>query len=171
MGGEEEGAEPRRGPRKRARLTAVVEAGHSAGMGRREKYPLDMMAEALRRSKGLRSQAAKILDCSVQTVSGYVKRHKELQQIERDVLDYNLDVAENQLMKNIKDGKEPSLFFFLKCKGRERGWQDRQVVETTGADGAAIQHVHKVVTPRDFKTMSDEDLADFIRGECGSSPD
>lgn len=33
-----------------------------------------------------------------------------------------IDYAETKLMQNIKDGKESSIFFFLKTKGKKRGY-------------------------------------------------
>ena len=38
------------------------------------------------------------------------------------ILDANLDLAESKLMKNILEGKEASVFFFLKTKGKSRGY-------------------------------------------------
>tara|TARA_B100001250_G_C19806892_1_gene793753 strand:- start:415 stop:816 length:402 start_codon:yes stop_codon:yes gene_type:complete len=47
-----------------------------------------------------------------------------------------LDFAETMLMKKIKDGATPELLFFLKTKGKTRGYVERQ--EFTGADGSEI---------------------------------
>jgi hypothetical protein len=43
-----------------------------------------------------------------------------------------IDFAENQLIKNIKEGKETSLIFFLKCKAKHRGYVERQEFEHSG---------------------------------------
>lgn len=48
---------------------------------------------------------------------------KEAIELEQDSL---LDLAETKLLQNIKDGKEASIFFFLKTKGKKRGY-----IETT----------------------------------------
>lgn len=140
-------------------------------MANREKYPLDVMEKALREAKGLRSHAAKMLGCSTTTVSDYIGRHKELQLAEREVLEEVLDFAEQALWKNVKAGREQSLFFLLRCKGKERGYVERHIVESSGLDGGPIQHVHRVVTPKDVKKMTDEELEEFVRGECGPGPD
>lgn len=39
--------------------------------------------------------------------------------------DIRLDFAEHRLVKNIEAGKEASLLFFLKCKGKGRGYVER----------------------------------------------
>lgn len=43
---------------------------------------------------------------------------REITDIDESLLDY----AETKLMQNIKDGKEASIFFFLKTKGKKRGY-------------------------------------------------
>jgi predicted transcriptional regulator len=137
-------------------------------MARRERYKLDKVAEALRASNGLRSHAARMLGCAPTTITNYINHHKILQEIMSDVLETHLDIAEGNLMKNIAEGKEQSLFFFLKCKGRERGYIEKQVIE--GPGGGPVQQVVKLLTPKSIKDMSDEELEDFVRGECGSGP-
>ena len=52
-----------------------------------------------------------------------------------------IDFAETQLMKNIKDGKETSLIFYLKCKAKKRGYVERQEVEHSGDVGININIV------------------------------
>ena len=53
-----------------------------------------------------------------------------------EMTERDLDYTESQLKKNIKAGKEASIFFHLKCKGKKRGWVERQ--EVTGADGVPL---------------------------------
>lgn len=42
-----------------------------------------------------------------------------------------LDMAETMLMKGIKDGKTTEIIFYLKTKGRERGYVERQELDHT----------------------------------------
>ncbi len=42
-----------------------------------------------------------------------------------------IDYAESMLMSNIKDGKETSIIFYLKTKGKERGYVERVEQEVT----------------------------------------
>lgn len=42
-----------------------------------------------------------------------------------DVLEGMKDFAESKLMLNIQAGKEASIFFFLKCKAKDRGYIER----------------------------------------------
>jgi len=137
---------------------------------RRERYPIAIVEKALREAQGMRAHAAKMIGCAPTTITNYINRYKSLQDLERDILEERLDFAEKQLFKNIKEGKEQSLFFFMRCKGRDRGYIERQVIENVGPDGGPLQQLVKILTPKAVKEMSDEELEQFIRGECGSVP-
>jgi len=43
-----------------------------------------------------------------------------------------LDFSESMLMKNISKGKEASVFFHLKTRGKSRGYVERQEIENSG---------------------------------------
>ena len=58
------------------------------------------------------------------TFDSWLKRCPEISQQITDVNEAMLDLAEQQLLRNISLGKENSLFFFLCNKGKHRGWQD-----------------------------------------------
>lgn len=45
-----------------------------------------------------------------------------------------LDFSESMLMKNIQSGKEASIFFHLKTKGKKRGYIERQEIDHSGKD-------------------------------------
>jgi hypothetical protein len=49
-----------------------------------------------------------------------------------DVLEGLKDFAESKLMVNIQQGKEASIFFFLKCKAKDRGYIERVDVNHNG---------------------------------------
>ena len=54
-----------------------------------------------------------------------IPRYKELFD---DLQESMIDIAETMLMTNIEDAKETSIIFFLKTKGKKRGYQE--VIET-----------------------------------------
>ena len=47
-----------------------------------------------------------------------------------------LDLAESKLMENINKGATPELIFYLKTKGKKRGYVERQ--EITGSEGKKL---------------------------------
>ena len=49
-----------------------------------------------------------------------------------------LDLAETALLENIKDGNVQSIIFFLKTKGKTRGYVERQEIEHTGVQPVTV---------------------------------
>jgi hypothetical protein len=73
-----------------------------------------------------------------------------------EMTERDLDYTESQLKKNIKAGKEASIFFHLKCKGKKRGWVERQ--EVTGADGVPLHGAVSDEEERRLRSLSLDDL-------------
>jgi len=81
--------------------------------------------QALEASLGIVSQAIKISGNVIHRETHYewMKTDPDYAKAVEDVKNVKLDFAESQLHKNIKEGKEQSLIFFLKTQGRERGYK------------------------------------------------
>jgi len=94
------------------------------------------VAEALKNSAGLFSAAAQQLGVDASTVSRRVAKSEFLKKVVVDSLDKRLDVAESELLKAIKRGEPWAICFFLKCKGKARGYVER--TEVTGGNGAPL---------------------------------
>ncbi len=104
---------------------------------KRETYSVNAIAEALRASAGIYSAAAAKIGCAPNTVRNYVLRHPELQEVVDEVRENTLDLAESQLLKALGDGNLTAVIFFLKCRGKQRGYVER--AELTGANGGPIE--------------------------------
>ena len=50
-----------------------------------------------------------------------------------------VDFAESMLFRNIKEGKETSIIFYLKCKGKKRGYIEKQEIGVTDKDGNDVK--------------------------------
>lgn len=88
-------------------------------------YTKKMVRDAISGSGGIMFAVAKKLGCKWETAKKYVDKFKlqEEMNYEKEVM---LDMAENKLFKNIQDGDNASIFFFLKTQGKERGYIERQ---------------------------------------------
>lgn len=83
------------------------------------------MADALIAANGLLSRAAKRLGCSISTVFDYCQKHPQVQAARREAEERVLDFAEGKLMEAINEGDKTAIIFFLKCKGKKRGYTER----------------------------------------------
>lgn len=109
---------------------------------RREHFTVAQVAEALRHGAGIHTVAAQVLGCAPNTIKNYVLRYKELAELELELRETHLDLAESKLLSAIKDGNMTAIIFFLKCQGKSRGYIERQ---ESRVDIAGVAGAHPVV--------------------------
>jgi hypothetical protein len=97
------------------------------------------MLNALERSLGIVTSACKAVGISRQTHYNWMKDDGEYKSSVESIEDMAIDFAESQLHQQIQNGEVSSTIFFLKTKGKKRGYVERQ--EVTGADGNPFQIV------------------------------
>ena len=117
-------------------------------MPRQQRFTNDQVADALRTTAGLRSAAASLLECSPSTVKRYIDRSETLTRIEAEIVERNLDLAESGLLDAINKGNLTAIMFYLKTKGKHRGYAERHQIE--GKDGAPVE----VKAQLDFSGLS-----------------
>ena len=106
-------------------------------MSKRERYTAEQVAEAVKKSYGIINGAAVALGCSRQTVENYIKKYKVVKDAYSEANEITLDFVETEFLKKIKSGDTTAMIFYLKTKGRQRGYIERQ--EVTCADGGSIK--------------------------------
>ena len=77
------------------------------------------------------SKACDAAQISRQTYYDWMK-DKEFSGKVDEVREGLLDFAEHQLLSNIKDGKTAEILFYLKTKGKKRGYIERSEIDTVG---------------------------------------
>ena len=87
------------------------------------------MLEALEKSLGIVSTACKMVDISRQTHYAWLKADEEYKKAVDSIQDGVLDFAESHLYKLVKEGNPAATIFFLKTKGKKRGYIERQEIE------------------------------------------
>jgi hypothetical protein len=114
------------------------------------------------------TSACKATDIGRRQVYTWRKVDPQFEEAFVETTEKDLDFTESQLKKNIKSGKEASIFFHLKCKGKARGWIERQ--EVTGAEGAPLYSGVSSEEERRLRSLSVDDLKrirDIIQGGNG----
>ena len=90
-----------------------------------------LLIKALEKSMGIVSKACEIVKLDRSTFYKYYNEDEQFKQDVDNMQDYVLDFAESKLLENIKDKKETSIIFYLKTKGRKRGYVEKQDVDIT----------------------------------------
>jgi hypothetical protein len=89
------------------------------------------MLEALERALGVVSVAATQSGIGRTNHYLWIKNDEEYRAAVDSLQDVALDFAETQLLKNVRDGDIASVIFYLKCKGKRRGYVERQEIQLT----------------------------------------
>lgn len=87
------------------------------------------MLEALERSLGIVTTACNAVGINRSTHYDWMQKDSEYARQVKAIEGRTLDFAESHLHKLIKDGNPAATIFFLKTKGKGRGYVERQEVE------------------------------------------
>jgi hypothetical protein len=96
------------------------------------------LLSALEASLGVVTIACRNVGVSRVTFYEYLKEDPEFAEAVREMDDVVLDFAESQLHKQIKDNNTAATIFYLKTKGKRRGYVESQHHDHT-TDGKPIQ--------------------------------
>lgn len=111
------------------------------------------LIEALEKSLGVVTPACKNAGCSRETFYKYCREDAEFKKAVDEIEGVALDFAESQLHKQIQSGVPASTMFYLKTKGKKRGYIEKQEIEhTTGEEGFKV----------DLSKLDDETLRKLI---------
>lgn len=90
-----------------------------------KRYTEAEVLEALDKCEGLVYLVRQTLDISEDTWRRYRQAWKSIRDRQKEWNGRNLDTAENRLMKAVKAGKPWAVCFFLKTRGKDRGYVER----------------------------------------------
>lgn len=84
---------------------------------------------ALKNNIGNISESCKVANIGRRTYYGWIEKDEKFKQDVEDAKEALIDLAESKLMENIKGNDNTSIIFFLKTKGKKRGYVEKQEVE------------------------------------------
>ena len=90
------------------------------------------LLEALEKSLGVVTTACSDAGMSRTQFYEYYKTDPDFKAAVDSIEDVAIDFAESQLHKQIKDGNPTSTIFFLKTRGKRRGYIEKEQVEHSG---------------------------------------
>ncbi len=110
----------------------------------------EAMIEALEKHLGVVTSACKTVGIDRTTHYRWLKEDEAYKEATDDIDNVSLDFAESQLFKQIRDGNTTATIFFLKTRGKNRGYVERQ--EWTGKDGKDLPQLQvQVISPDESK--------------------
>lgn len=71
------------------------------------------------------SRTCEQCNISRHTFYNYKNKYEEFAEMVEATDEQNIDFAESMLLKNIREGKENSIMFYLKTKGKDRGYVEK----------------------------------------------
>ena len=89
------------------------------------------MIAALEKSLGIVTTACKTVDISRETHYRWMRDDADYNAAVDSTADIALDFAESKLHKSIENGSDTATIFYLKTKGKKRGYIERTEVEAT----------------------------------------
>ena len=101
-------------------------------MANKSEHIKRAIIEAMEQSLGVVTTACKKVGIGRTTYYEYYNTDPEFKAEIDDLQNVAIDFAESQLHKQIKDGNTSATIFYLKTKGKGRGYVERQEIQTTG---------------------------------------
>lgn len=89
------------------------------------KVDAEKVLEVYKNNLGNVSATCEKCGISRRTFYNYIQKYPAFAEEVDFVNERNIDFAESMLLKNIREGKETSLIFYLKTKGKDRGYVER----------------------------------------------
>ena len=99
------------------------------------------MLEALEKSLGVVTSACKSVGISRETHYRWMREDSNYKDSVDDLANVALDFAESQLHQQIKGGNPTATIFYLKTKGKNRGYVERQEIAHGGLKTFEVEEV------------------------------
>ena len=107
------------------------------------------------------SAACEQIGISRSVVYKWEKEDPEFFKVMQQLEDYQVDFVEHQLMASIKAGSVQAQIFYLKTKGKHRGYVER--TEVTGAGGRPLGEGVNETVERVLMNMTPSQMAEIAR--------
>tara|TARA_R110000765_G_scaffold344812_1_gene435108 strand:- start:605 stop:949 length:345 start_codon:yes stop_codon:yes gene_type:complete len=94
----------------------------------------EALLQALEKSLGVVTTACKQLDISRATYYRWLSEDKEFNKSAKEIQDVALDFVESKLFEQIQDSSTAATIFYLKTKGKKRGYVERSELDLTSGE-------------------------------------
>jgi len=105
----------------------------------------NILLDCLKESLGIVTIACEKANVSRDTFYSLLNKNAEFKRQVEDIQNITLDVAENSLIRNIKAGDTTAILFYLKTKGRKRGYVEKQELDLTSKGESIIRQPRPII--------------------------
>ena len=127
-----------------------------------KKITQEQMLEAIKGSQGLVSKIQRRLEeitrepwNSWETVERYIHKWESCEQAIRAEKEAMLDLAENNIFKELARGDTATSKWYLRMKGKERGYEDTPVIKLDNEDPLNINLTGDTMSAEELKQSAD----------------
>ncbi|MGY5550789.1 phBC6A51 family helix-turn-helix protein [Riemerella anatipestifer] len=108
-----------------------IKVSKAHGMTAEEKtqHNKELLLSCLKDTLGIVNSACIKAGIARETYYRWYRADKEFRRRADDITETQIDVAEASLLRKIKDGDTTSIIFYLKTRGKDRGYMEKQIVE------------------------------------------
>ena len=111
----------------------------------------------LAESRGIVSYACKNAGISRNTFYSWCREDEKFKQAVNEISEENIDIVESKLLQKIQDNDLTAIIFFLKTKGRKRGYVEKTEIDGDINPSLKVEIIDKREDVRTVNT-DDEDL-------------
>jgi len=97
-----------------------------------KNYDIMTIKKAIEDSGGIISTIAERLGCEWNTARSYIEKYEETKAAYEAESESVIDLAESKLIENIQANDNTAILFYLKTKGKKRGYIESQQIEHSG---------------------------------------
>lgn len=132
-----------------------------------KKITQEQMLEAIKNSQGLISKIQRKLEATLQeticweTVERYIHKWESCEKAVKAEKEAMLDVAENNIFKELVNGDTATSKWYLKMKGKERGYIETQEIRNVNADPLNINLQGELFTDEELKQSSMVEVPEY----------
>jgi hypothetical protein len=94
----------------------------------------EAVLQALEKSLGIVTTAVKSVGIARSTFYKWINEDEDFAKKVKDIDNITLDFAESQLHKQIQDGNTSATIFYLKTKGKKRGYVEKSELDLTSGE-------------------------------------
>jgi hypothetical protein len=125
-------------------------------------YTAEQFIKAIPGTGGIITAIARKVGCEWNTAKRYIEEYPTIKQAYDNECESMLDMAETELFKAVKSGKDWAIKYTLATKGKKRGYVER--AELTGPGGGQIEQRITVTDDSILRKLLPELTSDGTQG-------